>query len=51
VLQPAPFTPTPKAAKRVLEFFTARINIDHTGKALVSLGKTWLKRPARELKR
>ena len=30
-LQPAPlFTPTPKAAKRVLEFFTAQINNDHT---------------------
>jgi len=24
------FTPTPKAAKRVLEFFTAQINNDHT---------------------
>lgn len=30
-LQPASlFTPTPKAAKRVLEFFTARINNHHT---------------------
>jgi hypothetical protein len=30
-LQPAPlFTPTPKAAKRVLEFFTAQVNNDHT---------------------
>ena len=30
-LQPAKlFTPTPKAAKRVLEFFTAQINNDHT---------------------
>ncbi len=30
-LQPAPlFTPTPKAAKRVFEFFTAQINNDHT---------------------
>src|SRR6516165_8523300 len=27
------FTPTPKAAKRVLEFFTAQINNDHTRKA------------------
>jgi len=25
--------PTPKAAKRVLEFFTAQINNDHTRKA------------------
>jgi hypothetical protein len=24
------FTPTPKAARRVLEFFTAQINNDHT---------------------
>ena len=33
-LQPAPlFTPTPKAAKRVLEFFTAQINNGHTRKA------------------
>ena len=30
-LHPAPlFTPTPKAAKRVLEFFTAQINNGHT---------------------
>jgi len=27
------FAPTPKAAKRVLEFFTAQINNDHTRKA------------------
>src|ERR1017187_5581668 len=33
-LQPAPlFTPTPKAARRVLEFFTAQINNDQTVKA------------------
>jgi site-specific recombinase XerD len=30
------FTPTPKAAKRVLEFFTARINNDHTRKAYLN---------------
>ncbi len=32
---PAPtlFTPTPRAARRVLEFFTAQINNDHTRKA------------------
>ncbi len=30
------FTPTPKAAKRVLEFFTAQINNDHTRKAYVN---------------
>ena len=27
------FTPTPKAARRVLEFFTAQVNNDHTRKA------------------
>jgi hypothetical protein len=33
-LQPAPFfTPTPKAAKRVLEFFTGQVNNDHTRRA------------------
>jgi integrase/recombinase XerD len=36
-LQAAPlFTPTPKAAKRVLEFFTAQINNDHTRKAYLN---------------
>jgi integrase/recombinase XerD len=36
-LRPAPlFTPTPKAAKRVLEFFTAQINNDHTRKAYLN---------------
>ena len=36
-LQPSPlFTPTPKAAKRVLEFFTAQINNDHTRKAYLN---------------
>jgi hypothetical protein len=37
ILPPSPvvlpaqiFTPTPKAAKRVLEFFTAQINNDNT---------------------
>lgn len=36
-LQPAPiFTPTPKAAKRVLEFFTAQINNDHTRRAYLN---------------
>jgi hypothetical protein len=30
-LIPAPlFAPTPKAAKRVVEFFTAQVNADHT---------------------
>ena len=34
---PAPlFAPTPKAAKRVLEFFTAQINNDHTRKAYLN---------------
>jgi len=36
-LQPAPlFTPTPKAAQRVLEFFTGQINNDHTRRASVN---------------
>ena len=30
------FTPTPKAAKRVLEFFTAEVNNDHTRKAYLN---------------
>ena len=30
------FTPTPKAAKRVLEFFTAQVNNDHTRKAYLN---------------
>ncbi len=30
------FTPTPKAARRVLEFFTAQINNDHTRKAYMN---------------
>jgi integrase/recombinase XerD len=30
------FAPTPKAAKRVLEFFTAQINNDHTRKAYMN---------------
>src|SRR6202011_1574435 len=35
--RPAPlFTPTPKAAQRVLEFFTAQINNDHTRRAYVN---------------
>jgi site-specific recombinase XerD len=35
--QPAPlFTPTPKAARRVMEFFTAQINNDHTRKAYLN---------------
>jgi site-specific recombinase XerD len=37
MLQPAAlFTPTPKAARRVLEFFTAQINNDHTRKAYLN---------------
>src|ERR1700674_1224346 len=36
-LQPAPlFTPTPKAAKRVFEFFTTQIENDHTRKAYLN---------------
>jgi integrase/recombinase XerD len=30
------FTPTPKAARRVLEFFTAQIDNDHTRKAYLN---------------
>lgn len=43
ILSPAPhlipallFSPTPKAAQRVLEFFTAQINNDHTRKAYLN---------------
>jgi hypothetical protein len=36
-LLPAPlFAPTPKAAKRFVEFFTAQINNDHTRKAYLN---------------
>lgn len=36
-LQPSPlFAPTPKAARRVVEFFTAQINNDHTRKAYLN---------------
>jgi site-specific recombinase XerD len=36
-LHPVPFfTPTPKAAKRVLEFFTGQINNDHTRRAYMN---------------
>ena len=39
-LQPAPlFTPTPKAARRVLEFFTAQINNPHTRRAYLSAAR------------
>jgi len=34
--QPMQFTTTPKGAKRVVEFFTAQINNDHTRKAYLS---------------
>ena len=33
------FTPTPKAARRVLEFFTARINNPHTRRAYLSAAR------------
>ena len=43
ILSPAPsltsialYAPTPKAAQRVLEFFTAQINNDHTRKAYLN---------------
>src|ERR1700681_3145238 len=36
-LQPAPFfTPTPRAARRVLEFSTAQVNTDHTRRAYMN---------------
>lgn len=33
------FTPTPKAARRVLEFFTAQVNNDHTRKAYLNAAR------------
>jgi hypothetical protein len=33
------FTPTPKATKRVLEFFTTQINNDHTRKAYLNAAR------------
>ena len=33
------FTPTPEAARRVLEFFTAQINNDHTRRAYLSAAR------------
>jgi site-specific recombinase XerD len=39
LLPAALFTPTPKAAKRVLEFFTAQVNNDHTRKAYLNATK------------
>jgi site-specific recombinase XerC len=38
-LQPAFFSPTPKAAKRVLEFFTAQISNDHTRRAYMNAAR------------
>src|ERR1700745_1620922 len=38
-LQPAFFTPTPKAEKRVLEFFTAQISNDHTRRAYMNAAR------------
>ncbi|MGH7096503.1 MAG: tyrosine-type recombinase/integrase [Stellaceae bacterium] len=46
ILSPAPglvparlFAPTPKAARRVVEFFTAQINNDHTRKAYLNAAR------------
>jgi site-specific recombinase XerD len=46
ILAPAPglvparlFAPTPKAARRVLEFFTAQVNNDHTRKAYLNAAR------------
>jgi hypothetical protein len=33
------FAPTPKAAKRILEFFTTQINNDHTRKAYMNAAR------------
>jgi hypothetical protein len=33
------FAPTPKAAQRVMEFFTAQINNDHTRKAYLNAAR------------
>jgi site-specific recombinase XerD len=41
--QPALFTPTPKAARCVLEFFTAQINNDHTRKAYLNATRRFAK--------
>jgi hypothetical protein len=54
VFLPAPlFAPTPKAAKRVLEFFATQINNDHTRKAHLNATRrfaTWCEaRGIREL--
>jgi integrase/recombinase XerD len=37
------FAPTPKAARRVLEFFTAQINNDHTRKAYLNAARRFAK--------
>lgn len=39
MLPPQLFTPTPEAAKRVLEFFTAQINDVHTREACLDATK------------
>ena len=33
------FAPTPKAARRVVEFFTAQVNNDHTRKAYLNAAR------------
>ena len=39
-LDPAPlFTPTPQAARRMLEFFTAQINNPHTRRAYLNAAR------------
>src|SRR5271157_4165187 len=39
LLPARPFAPTPKAARRVVEFFTAQINNDHTRKAYLNAAR------------
>ncbi len=41
---PALFSPTPTAAKRVLEFFTAQINNDHTREAYLNATRRFAER-------
>jgi site-specific recombinase XerD len=43
MLPAALFAPTPKAARRVVEFFTAQINNDHTRKAYLNAARRFAK--------
>jgi hypothetical protein len=51
-LQPAAlFTPTAKAAERVLDFFTSQINNDNTRKAYLNTTKRFALAPGRHFAR